>query len=71
MRVVTDLPSLQNCVPAIPRDDICNNYIHTTSKEKGNKLEMKRHTHWFQAKKETPDKIARYTLWFPKYSHWD
>ena len=70
MRVVTDLPSLQNCVPAIPRDDICNNYIQSI-KRKENKLEMKRHTHRSQAKKENPDKIARYTLWFPKYSHWD
>ena len=42
MRVVTDLPSLQNCVPAIPRDDICNNYIHKTFKREGNKLETKR-----------------------------
>ena len=42
MRVVTDLPFLQNCVPAIPRDDICNNYIHTTFKRKENKLETKK-----------------------------
>ena len=58
MRVVTDLPSLQNCVPAIPRDDICNNYIRKTFKRKGNKLEMKRYSHHCQAKIENPDKIA-------------
>ena len=59
MRVVTDLPTLQNCVPAIPRDDFCNNYIHTTFKRKENKLETKRYSHHSQAKIENPDKFAQ------------